>query len=170
MLLLHLPCTYIVRPPSLARRSSPAAGLVGCAQQCQQVRTAVTYQAANAVTYVVLGVACVGSTFCSPLKMTRIPDAHSRSNNRTTTIYSQQKQQQMAQQQYQQHAAAAAPRQRGMPATSERASYRPFDNPLPSWLRVVGVCNVCSVVVRHVAVRCLRTTRICCTVHFLLLQ
>ena len=63
----YLPCTYIVRPPSLARRGLPATGLVGCAQQYQQVRTDVTYQAGNAVPDVVLGVACVGSTFCSPL-------------------------------------------------------------------------------------------------------
>ena len=52
MLLLYLSCTYIARPPSLTPRSSPAAGLVGCAQQYQQVRTDVTYREAIAVTYV----------------------------------------------------------------------------------------------------------------------
>ena len=49
--------------------------------------------------------------------------AHSRSNNRTI-IYSQQHQQQHA-------AAAAAVPHRGRPATSERASYHPFDDSVP---------------------------------------
>ena len=66
-------------------------------------------------------------------------------------------------------ASAAAAQQRGRPATSERASYRPSDVSLPSWLRVVWVCHVCSVLLGHVALRCLGTTYICCTVHFLLL-
>ena len=69
LLMLMYLCTYIARPPSLARRRSPAAGLVRCAQQYQQVvRTAVTYQVGNAVTYVVLCAVCVRSTFCAPLK------------------------------------------------------------------------------------------------------
>ena len=58
---------------------------------------------------------------------------HSRSNNSTTIIGSSRQ----AQQQYQPHAPAAAARQRGRPATSERASYRPFDDSVPWWLRVV---------------------------------
>ena len=33
--LVYLLCTYIARPPSLARRRSPAAGLVDCTQQYQ---------------------------------------------------------------------------------------------------------------------------------------
>ena len=40
----------VARPPSFARRRSPAAGLAGCAQQYQHLRTAVTYQVGNAVT------------------------------------------------------------------------------------------------------------------------
>ena len=36
----------------------------------------------------------------------------------------------------QQHAAVAAARQRGRPATSERASHRPFDDPVAWWLSV----------------------------------
>ena len=36
-------------------------------------------------------------------------------------------------------------RQRGRPATSERPSYRPFDDSVPWWPRVVWVYHVCSV-------------------------
>ena len=40
--------------------------------------------------------------------------------------------------------------QRGRPAASERAAYRPLDDSVPWWLRVVFVCHVCSVLLGHV--------------------
>ena len=60
-----------------------------------------------------------------------------------------------AQQQQQQHAAAAAARQRAWPATSERASFRPFVYSVPWQLRVFGVCHVCSVLADCVVSRVL---------------
>ena len=94
--------------------------------------------------------------------------AHSRSNNSTTIICSSSSSSsdssssssssRQAQQQWLQHAAAAAARQRVRPATSERASYRPFDGSVPWWLHVIWVCHVLCVVCQLCCVTC----ALCC--------
>ena len=52
------------------------------------------------------------------------------------------------------NSSSSSTRQRWRPATSERASYRPFDYFVPWWLRVVQVCHVCCVVCRLCCVTC----------------
>ena len=75
---------------------------------------------------------------------------HTQSKRKFPTHCTQQKQQQDNNDLF---AAAAADRPNSSSCSTQqqRATYRSFDDSLPSWLRVVGVCHVCSVLLGHIS-------------------